>query len=87
MEESAISSYTSPAEQELTQLTDGGSAGAEVVAGALVMAEDWARAPTAKARRAVVYFILDTGSRDSIERKRQSEGVEINRGIGELEYE
>lgn len=61
LKESPIDSYTSPASQAWTQLTEGGSAGAEVVAGALVTAEDWARAPTAKARRAVVYFILEMG--------------------------
>ena len=38
----------------------------EIVAGALVT-EDWARAPTAKARKAAVYFILEIGSRDAIE--------------------
>ena len=36
------------------------TAGAEVVAGALVT-EDWAKAPAAKAIRAAVYFILNTG--------------------------
>lgn len=30
------------------------------------MAEDWARAPAAKAMRAVVYFILAIGSRDTM---------------------
>ena len=45
----------------------GETSGTEVVAGALVMAEDWARAPAAKARRAVVYFISKIGSRDAVE--------------------
>jgi hypothetical protein len=31
--------------------------------------DDWARAPTANARRTVVYFILIIGSRDAAERR------------------
>jgi copper(I)-binding protein len=50
------------------------TAGAEVVAGALVMEEDWARAPAAKAMRAAVYFILNTGSRDTTKFVREDEG-------------
>lgn len=45
---------------------EGATPGTEVVSGALVT-EDWARAPAAKAMRAVEYFILNIGSRDTIE--------------------
>lgn len=59
-------SYTSPGAQAETQLIDGAAPGAAVVAGALVIADDWARAPAAKATRAMVYFMLTVGSRDAI---------------------
>jgi hypothetical protein len=45
---------------------DGETPGTAVVAGALVT-EDCARAPTAKARRAAVYFIVEIGSCDTME--------------------
>lgn len=61
----AIRPYTSPASQAWTQLIEGETSGVAVVAGALVT-EDWAKVPTAKASRAVVYFILDIGSRDTL---------------------
>lgn len=64
--------YTSDGSQELRQLIWGETLGAAVVAGALVM-DDWARAPTANARRAVVYFILIIGSRDASKRGRSSQ--------------
>lgn len=46
---------------------EGERPGAAVVAGASVMEDDWARAPAARARRAVVYFILFVvESRDAV---------------------
>lgn len=56
---------------------EGLSSGAAVVVGAEVMVEDWARAPTAKARRAVVYFILFVGWRDAVGNGNRT-GVSIN---------
>lgn len=52
--------------QAETQLIEGDTAGAAVVAGALVMADDWARAPAANAMRATVYFIFTVESYDVI---------------------
>lgn len=57
---------TSAGLQAWTQLMDGETPGTAVVAGALVT-EDCARAPTAKARRAAVYFIVEIGSCDTME--------------------